>query len=40
MVRIPGSLNWECVKRNNSTLDSTTEVKIKQKCDGNRPAIN
>jgi hypothetical protein len=40
MSRIPGSHNWECVKRNNNSLDSTTEVKIIQKWDGKRPAIN
>jgi non-catalytic primase subunit PriX-like protein len=40
LLRVPGSHNWECVKRNNNSLDSTTEVKIKQKWDGNRPAIN
>jgi non-catalytic primase subunit PriX-like protein len=40
LVRIPGSHNWECVKRNNNSLDSTTEVRIVQKWDGNRPAIN
>jgi hypothetical protein len=40
MLRIPGSHNCECVRRNNNSLDSTTEVKIKQKWDGNRPAIN
>lgn len=40
MLRIPGSYNWECVKRNNNSVDSTTEVKIIQKWDGNRPAIN
>ena len=40
MLRIPGSHNWECVKRNNNSIGSTTEVKIMQKWDGNRPAIN
>jgi hypothetical protein len=40
MLRIPGSHNSECVKMNNDCLDSTTEVKIIQKWDGNRPAIN
>jgi hypothetical protein len=40
MLRVPGSHNWKCVKRNNNSLDSTTEVKIVQKWDGNRPAIN
>jgi hypothetical protein len=40
LVRISGSHNSKCVKRNNSSLDSTTEVKIIQKWDGNRPAIN
>jgi hypothetical protein len=40
MLRIPGSHNWECVRRNNNSLDSTTEVKIIQKWNGNRPAIN
>ncbi|MGC2570726.1 MAG: DNA primase noncatalytic subunit PriX [Candidatus Nitrosopolaris sp.] len=40
MLRIPGSHNSECVKRNNNFSDSTTEVKIIQKWDGNRPAIN
>jgi hypothetical protein len=27
MLRIPGSYNWECVKRNNNRLGSKTEVK-------------
>jgi hypothetical protein len=40
MLRIPGSHNWECVRRNNNSIGSTTEVKIMQKWDGNRPAIN
>ena len=40
MLRIPGSHNSKCVKRNNNSLGSTTEVKIIQKWDGNRPAIN
>jgi Primase X len=40
MLRVPGSHNWECVKRNNNSLGSTTEVKIIQKWDGKRPAIN
>jgi Primase X len=40
MLRIPGSHNSECIKRNNNCSDSTAEVKIIQKWDGNRPAIN
>lgn len=40
MLRIPGSHNSECVKRNNNFSDTATEVKIIQKWDGNRPAIN
>jgi hypothetical protein len=40
MLRIPGSHNWECVRRNNNSLGPTTEVKIMQKWDGNRPEIN
>jgi hypothetical protein len=40
MLRIPGSHNWECVERNNNSLGATTEVKIIQKWDGKRPAIN
>ncbi|MGB6455369.1 MAG: hypothetical protein WBH47_12885, partial [Streptosporangiaceae bacterium] len=40
MLRIPGSHNLECVKRNNNSTGPTTEVKIIQKWDGNRPAIN
>ena len=40
MLRIPGSHNSECVKRNNNIPGFTTEVKIIQKWDGNRPAIN
>jgi hypothetical protein len=40
LLRVPGSHNWECVKRNNNTFDSTTEVKVMQKWHGNRPAIN
>jgi len=31
MLRIPGSHNWECVKRNSNSIGSTTEVKIIQK---------
>ena len=40
MLRVPGSHNWECVKRNNNIPGSTTEVKIIQRWDGKRPAIN
>jgi hypothetical protein len=40
MLRIPGSHNSECVTRNNNCSDSTTEVKIVQRWNGNRPAIN
>ena len=40
MLRIPGSHNSKCVNRNNNVADSITEVKIVQKWDGNRPAIN
>jgi Primase X len=40
MLRVPGSHNSECVKRNNNSLGSMTEVKIMQKWDGKRPAIN
>jgi hypothetical protein len=40
MLRIPGSHNSNCVERNNNISGTTTEVKIKQKWDGNRPAIN
>jgi Primase X len=40
MLRIPGSHNSECVKRKNNSLGPTTEVKIVQKWDGVRPAIN
>jgi hypothetical protein len=40
MLRVPGTHNSECVNRNNNFSDSTTEVKIIQKWDGNRPAIN
>ncbi|MGC1931720.1 MAG: hypothetical protein WA667_22350 [Candidatus Nitrosopolaris sp.] len=40
MLRIPGSHNWECVKRNNNSAGPTTEVRIVQKWDGKRPAIN
>jgi hypothetical protein len=40
LLRVPGSHNWECVKRNNNRLDSTTEVKVVQKWDGKRPPIN
>jgi hypothetical protein len=40
MLRVPGSHNLECVKRNNNSLGPTTEVKIIEKWDGNRPAIN
>jgi len=39
MLRIPGSHNSKCVQRNNNVADSTTEVKIIQKWDGNKPAI-
>jgi hypothetical protein len=40
MLRIPGSHNSKCVERNNNISDSTTEVRIIQNWDGNRPAIN
>ena len=40
LLRVPGSHNWECVERNNNRSDSTTEVRVVQKWDGNRPAIN
>jgi hypothetical protein len=40
MVKIAGSHNSKCVRRNNNRLDSTTEVKVIQKWDGNRSAIN
>jgi hypothetical protein len=40
MLRIPGSHNSECVNRNNNSAGPTTEVKIIQKWDGNRPSIN
>jgi hypothetical protein len=40
MLRIPGSHNSKCVIRNNNSVGPTTEVKIIQKWDGNRPAIN
>jgi len=40
ILRIPGSHNLKCVKRNNNSLGPTTEVKIIQKWDGNRPTIN
>ena len=40
LLRVPGSHNWECVKRNSDRLDSTTEVKVTRKWDGNRAAIN
>jgi hypothetical protein len=40
MLRIPGSHNSKCVQRNNGTADFTTEVKIIQRWDANRPAIN
>jgi hypothetical protein len=40
MLRIPGSHNSKCVFANNGTADTTTEVRIIQKWDGNRPAIN
>jgi hypothetical protein len=40
MLRIPGSHNSKCVLRNNGITDSNTEVKIIQRWDGRRPAIN
>ncbi len=40
MLRIPGSHNSKCVERNNNISGATTEVKIIQMWDGNRPAIN
>lgn len=40
MLRIPGSHNSKCVIKNNNIVGPTTEVKIIQKWDGNRPAIN
>jgi hypothetical protein len=39
-LRIPGSYNYECVLRNNGIADSSTEVKIIQRWNGYRPAIN
>ncbi len=40
MLRVPGSHNWKCVKRNNNILGPITEIKIVQKWDGKRAAIN
>jgi hypothetical protein len=40
MLRIPGSHNSKFVERNNNISDYTTEVRIIQNWDGNRPAIN
>ncbi len=40
VLRIPGSHNSKCAERNNDTSGVTTEVRIIQKWDGNRPAIN
>jgi hypothetical protein len=40
MLRIPGSINSKCVLRNNGILDNSIEVKIIQRWNGHRPAIN
>jgi hypothetical protein len=40
MLRIPSSYNSKCVQKNDNITDYTTEVKIIQKWDCNRPAIN
>jgi hypothetical protein len=40
MLRIPGSHNSRCLQRNNGVADTSTEVKIIQRWDGKRPAIN
>jgi hypothetical protein len=40
MLKIPGSHNWKCLRRNNNSYGPTTEVRIIQRWDGNRPAIN
>jgi hypothetical protein len=40
MLRIPGSHNSKCVLRYDGIANSSTEVKIIQRWDGKRPAIN
>jgi Primase X len=40
MLRIPGSHSSKCVKKNNNSLGSTTEVRIIKRWNGTRPAIN
>jgi len=40
LLRVPGTHNAKCVEKNNGRLDSTTEVKVTQKWNDNRPAIN
>ena len=40
LLRIPGSHNSKCVLKNNGIADSSTEVKMIQRWDGKRPAIN
>jgi hypothetical protein len=40
MLRIPSSYNSKCVLRNNGIVDGSTEVRIIQRWDGKRPAIN
>jgi hypothetical protein len=40
MLRIPGSHNSKCLLRNNGIATSSTEVKIIQRWNGYRPAIN
>jgi hypothetical protein len=40
LVRIPGTHNFKCVKKNNGIADSTTEVITIQNWDGHRPKIN
>ncbi len=40
MLRIPGSHNYKRVLRNNGKADNSSEVKIIQRWNGYRPAIN
>lgn len=40
MLRVPGSHNSESVMKNNGIADSSTEVRIVQRWNGFKPAIN
>jgi hypothetical protein len=40
LIRVSGSHNFKCVRRNDGIPDLTTQVKIMQKWDGIRPKFN